>query len=490
VTARLVSVSVLLLVCSLAGPGRQAAAQSRAPAAPTSEPDEPLVEADTPMYGLDPETVEGDRPLELEAPQPAQSPDGAGAGAAAGAGMPAPLAPRTTPTLFGGYVDLGFFVPQGNGAGWIQDSGAMRLYPQYVGRYSWVFLGDIMAPAVNTRGEPADLGDAPDVTRADSVDSNGAMSFIVNEINLTASSALASNVLATASLNFTPRTGAAFSWGDTFDADIAQIEWLPGARQRTSIFVGKFDSVIGIEYRERKASQRFGITPSLLARYTTGTPVGIKVRTKLGGDDQLVLAAALTNGSSVIEPFHFYDEVDSNDGKTASGRASWRLPLPFELEVGLSGLWGPQDRALDSREAIWFWGVDLLGQLGAVAVKGQWLRGGAKGETDRLYDERHRPYGLDLKGGAYLELDAALGWGLGLLVRGEYRDALVTLGVPTALEPADRIYVTKSWRATFGARVTVSDRLSLKAEYLRNGEYGGVPAIANDVFTSSCVWIY
>jgi hypothetical protein len=30
-------------------------------------------------------------------------------------------------------------------------------------------------------------------------------------------------------------------------------------------------------------------------------------------------------------------------------------------------------------------------------------------------------------------------------------------------------------------------RAVLKAEYLRNGEYGGIPTVANDVFTSSLV---
>jgi len=41
------------------------------------------------------------------------------------------------------------------------------------------------------------------------------------------------------------------------------------------------DSVIGIDYRVRKANQRFGITPPLIARYTTGTPLGVKFRSKL-----------------------------------------------------------------------------------------------------------------------------------------------------------------------------------------------------------------
>jgi hypothetical protein len=50
----------------------------------------------------------------------------------------------------------------------------------------------------------------------------------------------------------------------------------------------------------------------LTAFASTGTPLGIKARSFLGTNDWLILAGALTNGSSVIEPFHFYDETDSN----------------------------------------------------------------------------------------------------------------------------------------------------------------------------------
>ena len=89
------------------------------------------------------------------------------------------------------------------------------------------------------------------------------------------------------------------------EVDLAQLEWLPTRSGRTSIFFGKFDSVVGIEYRDRKAVQRFGITPSLIARYTVGTPLGIKARTKLGESEWLILAAAITNGSSTTEQFHF-----------------------------------------------------------------------------------------------------------------------------------------------------------------------------------------
>ena len=78
--------------------------------------------------------------------------------------------------------------------------------------------------------------------------------------------AITPTALASASINFTPRTGSNFSLGDSFDVDIAQVEWLPTESQRTSIFVGKMDSVLGIEYRDRKSDKRFGITPSLMAR--------------------------------------------------------------------------------------------------------------------------------------------------------------------------------------------------------------------------------
>jgi hypothetical protein len=375
-----------------------------------------------------------------------------------------------------GYIDLGFFVPQGNGAGYAQDFGH-RSFPEYAGRFGWLFLGDILAPAVNGRGEPADLGDAPGVDRFDSVNSRGAAGFIVNEANFTLHSSLSPTALVTVSFNLVPRTGHEFRLGDVFDLDLAQIEWLPTASQRTSIFLGKTDSVLGIEYRERKASRRFGVTPSLLARYTTGTALGVKVRSKFGSDEQLVLAAALTNGSNSVETFHFYDETDSNAGKTLSGRASVRLPLPGWLELGLSGSWGAQDHSLSSGEGLWFFGADLIGHLGNLDLKVQWLTGGAPG------DETNDAYGLDLDGGGYLEGDYMFGPSFGAIARVEYRNAFVWLG-------SERAYLTRSWRATLGLRWVWSAQATVRAEYLRNGEYGGVPGIRNDVFTSSLVVSY
>lgn len=395
----------------------------------------------------------------------------------------------------GGYVDAGFFATTGTGVGIVQDSGALadRAYPEFANRYAWVFLGDILATAVNSRGEAADLGDFAGIERFDSVNSNGAPGFIINEVNLTLNAALAPTALATVSTNFIPRSGSDFAIGDFVEVDIAQLEWMPTRSGRTSIFVGKFDSVIGIEYRERKASQRFGITPTLMARYTTGTPIGVKVRSKFGEGDRFVIAVAATNGSATTEQFHFYDEVDSNAGKTAMGRLSVRPLLNLDLEIGLSGEYGSQDRALDSLDPLWFWGVDLLGHIGPVDIKAQYLRGHSDGERpNRIYDPNHRPYGLDLKNGGYLELDWMITPVLGVYGRGEVRDAFVWLGNPDSMTNtgSDRLYITNTWRAVGGVRAVINEHIVLKAEYIHNGEYGRIPDTANDVFTSSLVLIY
>jgi hypothetical protein len=382
-----------------------------------------------------------------------------------------------------GYIDGGFFVPQGNGAGIVRDGGN-TLFPQYAGKYGWVFLGDILATAVNSRGEVADLGDATGAPpRFDSIHSGGAPGFIANEINLTLNSGLGQSALATASVNFMPRSGSNFSISDFLDIDIAQIEWMPTRTQRTSIFFGKTDSLIGIEYRERKASQRFGITPTLLARYTTGPALGLKARSKFGPDDMLVIAGAVTNGSNTVEQFHFYDEIDTNAGKTASGRISLHPPIPLDLEIGLSGSYGSQDLARDSRGVMWFAGLDFSAHIKSLDFKAQVLKGAAPG---RPGDDA---YGLDLHKAGYAELDWMVTPMFGVLGRAELRDAFVWLGDPTSDVGANRAYLTKSWRGVLGGRVAFSDRVVFKAEYLRNGEYGGIPEIKNDIFTTSLLLI-
>ena len=182
-------------------------------------------------------------------------------------------------------------------------------------------------------------------------------------------SALTPTALVSASINFTPRTGSDFALGDVFDVDIAQVEWLPTESQRTSIFVGKMEPVFGIEYRDRKSDRRFGITPSLMARYTTGTALGVKMRTKFGGSDWLVLRA---RADQRIEHHRAVPLLRRDRQQPAARPAAARLSvrLPRSIEIGVSGSAGPQDRSTDTAHWMWFYGVDLHGALGACRAQG------------------------------------------------------------------------------------------------------------------------
>ena len=62
----------------------------------------------------------------------------------------------------------------------------------------------------------------------------------------------------------------------------------------------------------------------------------------------------------------------------------------------------------------------------------------------------------------------------GVIVRGDMRDAVVTLGT-------DRLYLTKQRRVTAGFRIVINPHTVLKLEYLHNDEYGGITEFDNDV---------
>jgi hypothetical protein len=332
---------------------------------------------------------------------------------------------------------------------------------------------------VNSRGDVADLGQAPGVDRFDSIHSQGAPSFLVNELSLGIQAGLGDRALFSSSVNFTPRTGKDFRLGDSFDVDLAQVEWLPTKDGKHSVFVGKVDSVIGIEYKTRKSPQRFGITPTLLARYTTGTAVGLKTRSKLF-DDHLIIATAVTNGSFGTEQFHFHNEIDTNSFKTLSGRVAVRFPVPGlggTFEAGPSGQWGVQDGVPDGGGMQWTAGVDAELDTPRFDIKAQWLKAKAPG------DQIAEAYSLKLKNGGYVEADVTLTPIFGLLGRAEFRDATVQQGM-------ERLYITKNWRACAGVRMIFSPNAILKAEVAHNGEYGGVPSIPDDVVTTSAVMAF
>ena len=125
---------------------------------------------------------------------------------------------------------------------------------------------------------------------------------------------------------------------------------------------------------------------------------------------------------------------------------------------------------------MWFFGPDLLAHLGPVDVKGQWLKGRAAGRGGR-----QACYGLDLKGGGYLEVDVDVARRRSACsARGEYRDAFVWLG-------DQRAYLTKTWRATFGAALGPDAARGAQGRVPAQRRVRWIPNIANDVLTSSLV---
>src|SRR5713101_5680763 len=242
-----------------------------------------------------------------------------------------------------GYVDAGFFATQGDGTAYVRDAGKL-LHPEYQGVVPWVFLGDPWGNPVNAQGDSADLGlDRTNVPRFDPIQSAGHPSFLVNMVDLGLAASIGESFFFETSIGFEPRQGRLGSSGDQFDVDLAYLEWVPFKAVDLHVFAGKFESTFGIEYRTRKAPDRFGVTPSLISRYTVGTVTGLKVR---GGffDQRVTVNLAVTNGGTFTEKFaHFFNEVDMNGGKTLSGRVSVLLPLPFTAEIGASGEIGAQD---------------------------------------------------------------------------------------------------------------------------------------------------
>jgi hypothetical protein len=285
-------------------------------------------------------------------------------------------------------------------------------------------------------------------------------------------------------MNFMARSATQdFAIGDFLEVDLAELEYVLTEDGQTSLFFGKILPVFGIEYKDRKSDRRFGITPSLVARYTTGPQLGAKIRSKLF-DDWLILAASVTNNTSTVEQFDFYREIDRNVAKTLNGRIALSIPLSGiaalqgdQLELGVSGEWGAQDNDTRSDRELWFIGADLQYQSTNFSLKAQIMKGEAPGTIDETV------WALDLHPSGYLELDWQAHSRLGLLLRAELRDAFVHLG-------SERAYVTDQARFTGGLRWLFNPHIILKTEYYHNQELGRIEQFGNDMFTSSLLLVY
>jgi len=377
-----------------------------------------------------------------------------------------------------GYLDVGAFYVTGDGTG-IRSDPLARAYPQYGYAGTWLFLGDPLSVAINSRGEPASTGRSRAVT-LNAIDSQGPTA-IVNTAALDLYAGIHDDLSVTTFVDFLPR-GRSVSdpnglfLGDYLDVKLAFAEWQPtvaDGKIDLALQAGKFDSVVGYEYRVQEAPDRTTVTPSLLCRYVCGHPTGVKARAQLL-DHTLIANVAITTGSNFSEGFGFADETDRNHLPTGSIRLSYKVG---DQELGLSGAYGAQDQQSDDHVRQWHTGIDLHGAIGDLEYAAEGVWGHAPGKTSAIACDLapclsyKAAYGLL----AYRATNTWIPY-----LRVDWRDALHRHG-------AEFVYVSKLARATVGVRAEFGDAVIVKAEYTYDRELGDIPQFPNDVFTSSLV---
>jgi len=384
----------------------------------------------------------------------------------------------------GGYIDAGFFVTDGNGAGTRSDL-IGQFFPQYLDQGvpgSWIFMGDPLSTTVNSRGDVADTGDSRAIV-FDPINSRGKSTFLINAVNLSLLSALGETASAQVSIDFLPRARdisdvQGLFAGDYIDVKLAYGEWKPKLEKLDlALQAGKFDSVVGYEYRSLESPDRLGITPSLLCRYTCGRPIGLKARARML-DNALIANVAVTNGSHFSEGFPFANETDTNQFKTLAGRLSYLIH--HKVELGVSGAYGAQDYQDDDKIFQWHIGADLHVEWKDLEFTAEIIKGNAPGKTSptSLAECDLTPC-ISYKG-AY----GLLGYRLTNMFvpygRVDWRDADHQSGTSF-------VYIAKLVRFTVGLRAEIGTRVILKAEGTLNRELGPIPQFPNDVFTTSLV---
>jgi len=396
--------------------------------------------------------------------------------------------PQAAALVVTGYVDVGFADAQGDGT---------SFHPADT-RAPLDYGVDPFAPAVNSRGDVAStapgqdaLGNARFVNGflPRSAGIGGTPSFLLNTANVDlryTSSELP--VMVFTRMHLLPRLD---SDGETTRLLLEQAfgRIAPVKSAELAISVGKFDSVFGIEYLENQANFRVGITPSLFARYTTGTSVGIKAFTRF----QLVrissaisVNASATNSGSFIEPLQ--GSSRSLTGvPVGAARVGYELNLPrVSIRVGTSIEYGPRNDQLDREATQRLWGTDVRVYVAGLSVWGEYV--------DVAEDEGSGDGKLSGTG-VYPVASAFYARGFWLEAAYELRT-----GAPFRLTPYAR-YERRHGefvdfaaivvdRVTSGLNLGIGDSLQIKAEYLLNRELEGAPTVRNNVFTSSVVWTW
>jgi hypothetical protein len=380
-------------------------------------------------------------------------------------------------------VDVGFAAAQGNGTSFAP--GDARIPADYG--------VDTFATAVNSRGDVASTDSAGRFTNGflpRSMNIGGQPSAFINtfDVDLKYVSATAP-LLLFGRLQFLPRFGAA---GNETRAVVEQAfaRIVPFNSLELAFSIGKFDSVFGIEYLENEANLRTNVTPSLIARYTTGQAIGLKGFYRLQIPSiwsAISLNASVTNSGTLVETLSPPDVMLAGR-PIGTARLGYELNLPsFELKVGTSGEYGPRNDQHAPYVHQWLLGADVRVTFKGLSLSAEGVKvhqdQGAGDKTNGLGPQTIVT-GFTARGG-YATVAYAVPVSDGALrrftpyLRYERRHAQFE-GFPAYT--VDRL--------TFGFRLDLWDELIAKAEGLINGEVSGLPKVGNNVFTTSFVYSF
>jgi len=264
--------------------------------------------------------------------------------------------PQVSPLVITGYVDVGFAKAQGDGTSYPTS------YATSPPSGSPDYYVDTFAPAVNSRGDVAStvppMGTTPNGFLPHSAGIGGTSSFLLNtadvDVRYTATEV---PVLVFTRLQLVPRLygplvgpgeGAGESTRLVLEQAFGRITPLRNAE--LAISVGKFDSVFGIEYLDNQANFRIGVTPSLIARYTTGQSVGVKAFYRaqiIPASSAVSLNVAATNSGTFVDSLQA--PARSLTGvPVATARLGYELNLErISFKLGASASYGPRNDQAD-----------------------------------------------------------------------------------------------------------------------------------------------
>ena len=299
-------------------------------------------------------------PLNLAAPPPADEPPPAEAEPAEEVTPPPPS--NTSPLVITGYVDVGFAKAQGDGTSF---PGLVRHRRRRRGPADYYV--DTFAPAVNSRGEAASIAAPPGTTIGGflprSAGIGGKPSFLINTADVDLRyTAPELPIMIFTRLQVLPRLYNAIPMTTPPTPDTS--EGMPAGEYtrlyleqafgritplksaELAISLGKFDSVFGIEYLDNEANFRVGVTPSLIARYTTGQSTGLKVFYRyqiIPASSAISVNVAATNSGTFVEALQ--GPSRSLTGvPIVAGRLGYELNLPrVSIKVGGSAEYGPRN---------------------------------------------------------------------------------------------------------------------------------------------------